>query len=116
MPYGVFDQLGISLDSEHVHDPVLVEGHSSGLEFQYPGDFLQGLAFGEELQNFAVPARNAFFFSVDCSYSEKEFHGVFGDRGGQVGFALEDSTHRNNQVLNIGMLKRVFEKVHAGAS
>jgi hypothetical protein len=67
MPYGVFDQTGSGFDSEPFHDLVLVEGHSSGLEFQDPGDLLHGLSFGEELQNFAVPARNALFFSVSSA-------------------------------------------------
>ncbi len=68
---GVFDQPGAGLDSEDVHDLILVEGYRSRLEFKHPGDLLHALAFDEELQNFALPAGKVLLFSVRTGSNAK---------------------------------------------
>jgi len=61
---GVFDQPDTGFDSEDIHDLIFVEGYGSVLEFKHPGDLLHALAFGEKLQNFALPAGKVLSFSV----------------------------------------------------
>src|SRR5882757_1140139 len=58
LDYALFDgeaeEFGIVGEAEVLHDAVFVKGHGAGGYVQDGGGFFHGVAFGEELQDFAL--------------------------------------------------------------
>ena len=58
LDYALFDgeaeEFGIVGEAEVLHDAVFVKGDSAGGDVQDGGGFFHGVAFGEELQDFAL--------------------------------------------------------------
>src|SRR3954471_20623370 len=101
---GILDQPRASLDSKHVHDPVLVKSDGPRLELEYEGDLLHRLAFGKELENFALPSGDAFFFVVYSARAQEEFDRIAGDKRRKVGIATEHAPNGLNQLLGAAVL------------
>jgi len=54
---GEAEEFGIVGEAEVLHDAVFVEGYRAGGDVEDGGGFFHGVAFGEELQDFALARR-----------------------------------------------------------
>ena len=52
--YGEAEEFGIVGEAEVLHDAIFVKGYGAGGDVEDGGGFFHGVAFGEELEDFAL--------------------------------------------------------------